>query len=155
MRINREEIFGPMVSVLRARNYDQGLAFVNDNEMDAAFAPRWHDRTDSRWPIITGRTVSTSPRCTLDTTYGLGASQYDAVGGKALVNTARPMQTLPATNRHAFLNSVLQGTGSRLLRRDFRERLLLTVHAATTLSWSRPRRLSGEAENEGELYASQ
>jgi alpha-ketoglutaric semialdehyde dehydrogenase len=32
MRINREEIFGPVVSVLRARDYDEALALANDNE---------------------------------------------------------------------------------------------------------------------------
>jgi aldehyde dehydrogenase (NAD+) len=30
MRINREEIFGPVVSVLRAKDYDEALAFAND-----------------------------------------------------------------------------------------------------------------------------
>jgi acyl-CoA reductase-like NAD-dependent aldehyde dehydrogenase len=33
MRINREEIFGPVVSVVRARDYDEALALANDNEM--------------------------------------------------------------------------------------------------------------------------
>ncbi len=30
MRINREEIFGPVISVIRARDYDEALAFAND-----------------------------------------------------------------------------------------------------------------------------
>lgn len=30
MRINREEIFGPVVSVIRAKNYDEALALAND-----------------------------------------------------------------------------------------------------------------------------
>lgn len=30
MRINREEVFGPVVSVLRARDYDEALALAND-----------------------------------------------------------------------------------------------------------------------------
>ena len=30
MRINREEIFGPVVSVIRAKNYDEALALSND-----------------------------------------------------------------------------------------------------------------------------
>ncbi|MED5619910.1 aldehyde dehydrogenase family protein [Ideonella sp. BN130291] len=30
MRINREEIFGPVVSVLRVKNYDEALAMAND-----------------------------------------------------------------------------------------------------------------------------
>ena len=33
MRINREEIFGPVVSVLRAKDYDEALAWANDTEM--------------------------------------------------------------------------------------------------------------------------
>ncbi|MDQ5850053.1 MAG: aldehyde dehydrogenase family protein, partial [Pseudomonadota bacterium] len=33
MRINREEIFGPVVSVLRAKSYEEALAFANDTEM--------------------------------------------------------------------------------------------------------------------------
>jgi alpha-ketoglutaric semialdehyde dehydrogenase len=33
MRINREEIFGPVVSVLRAKDYEEALAWANDNEM--------------------------------------------------------------------------------------------------------------------------
>ena len=33
MRINREEIFGPVVSVLRAKNYDEALAWANDTDM--------------------------------------------------------------------------------------------------------------------------
>ena len=32
MRVNREEIFGPVVSVLRVKTYDEALARVNDNE---------------------------------------------------------------------------------------------------------------------------
>ncbi|HJV72261.1 aldehyde dehydrogenase family protein [Ideonella sp.] len=31
MRINREEIFGPVVSVMRAKNYDEALALANDS----------------------------------------------------------------------------------------------------------------------------
>jgi aldehyde dehydrogenase (NAD+) len=30
MRINREEVFGPVASVIRARNYDEALAIAND-----------------------------------------------------------------------------------------------------------------------------
>jgi alpha-ketoglutaric semialdehyde dehydrogenase len=30
MRINREEIFGPVVSVLRVKNYEEALAMAND-----------------------------------------------------------------------------------------------------------------------------
>jgi aldehyde dehydrogenase (NAD+) len=33
MRINREEIFGPVVSVLRAKNYEEALAWANDTDM--------------------------------------------------------------------------------------------------------------------------
>jgi acyl-CoA reductase-like NAD-dependent aldehyde dehydrogenase len=36
MRINREEIFGPVVSVLRAKNYDEALALANDTEFGLA-----------------------------------------------------------------------------------------------------------------------
>ena len=32
MRINREEVFGPVVSVIRAKNYDEALAMANDTE---------------------------------------------------------------------------------------------------------------------------
>ncbi|NML43600.1 aldehyde dehydrogenase family protein [Ramlibacter sp. G-1-2-2] len=32
MRINREEVFGPVVSVIRAKNYDEALALSNDTE---------------------------------------------------------------------------------------------------------------------------
>ncbi|HYE01523.1 MAG TPA: aldehyde dehydrogenase family protein [Alphaproteobacteria bacterium] len=32
MRINREEIFGPVASVIRARDYDEALAMANDTE---------------------------------------------------------------------------------------------------------------------------
>lgn len=32
MRINREEVFGPLVSVLRARDYDEALALANDTD---------------------------------------------------------------------------------------------------------------------------
>jgi aldehyde dehydrogenase (NAD+) len=32
MRINREEVFGPVVSVIRAKNYEQALALANDTE---------------------------------------------------------------------------------------------------------------------------
>ncbi len=30
MRINREEVFGPVISVIRAKNYDEALALAND-----------------------------------------------------------------------------------------------------------------------------
>jgi aldehyde dehydrogenase (NAD+) len=36
MRINREEIFGPVVSVIRAKNYDEALALANDTEFGLA-----------------------------------------------------------------------------------------------------------------------
>jgi aldehyde dehydrogenase (NAD+) len=36
MRINREEVFGPVVSVLRARNYDEALAMANDTPFGLA-----------------------------------------------------------------------------------------------------------------------
>jgi aldehyde dehydrogenase (NAD+) len=36
MRINREEIFGPVVSVLRAKNYEEALALANDTEFGLA-----------------------------------------------------------------------------------------------------------------------
>ena len=32
MRINREEAFGPVVSVIRAKNYEEALALANDTE---------------------------------------------------------------------------------------------------------------------------
>ena len=32
MRINREEVFGPVVSVMRAKNYEEALALANDTE---------------------------------------------------------------------------------------------------------------------------
>jgi aldehyde dehydrogenase (NAD+) len=32
MRINREEIFGPVASVIRAKNYDEALSVANDTE---------------------------------------------------------------------------------------------------------------------------
>ncbi|MFK7765226.1 MAG: aldehyde dehydrogenase family protein [Roseobacter sp.] len=32
MRINREEVFGPVATVIRARNYDDALALANDTE---------------------------------------------------------------------------------------------------------------------------
>ena len=36
MRINREEVFGPVVSVLRARDYDEALAMANDTAFGLA-----------------------------------------------------------------------------------------------------------------------
>ena len=36
MRINKEEIFGPVVSVLRARNYEEALALANDTDFGLA-----------------------------------------------------------------------------------------------------------------------
>ena len=36
MRINREEIFGPVVSVLKARDYDEALMLANDSECGLA-----------------------------------------------------------------------------------------------------------------------
>ncbi|HET6829310.1 MAG TPA: aldehyde dehydrogenase family protein [Ramlibacter sp.] len=36
MRINREEIFGPVVSVIRARDYDEALALANDTDFGLA-----------------------------------------------------------------------------------------------------------------------
>jgi aldehyde dehydrogenase (NAD+) len=36
MRINREEIFGPVVSVLRVKNYEEALAMANDTEFGLA-----------------------------------------------------------------------------------------------------------------------
>ncbi len=36
MRINREEVFGPVVSVIRAKDYDEALALANDTEFGLA-----------------------------------------------------------------------------------------------------------------------
>ena len=36
MRINREEVFGPVVSVLRAKDYDEALALANDTPFGLA-----------------------------------------------------------------------------------------------------------------------
>ncbi|MCC6246256.1 MAG: aldehyde dehydrogenase family protein [Rubrivivax sp.] len=36
MRINREEVFGPVVSVIRAKNYNEALALANDTEFGLA-----------------------------------------------------------------------------------------------------------------------
>jgi alpha-ketoglutaric semialdehyde dehydrogenase len=36
MRINREEVFGPVVSVMRAKNYDEALAMANDTPFGLA-----------------------------------------------------------------------------------------------------------------------
>jgi len=36
MRINREEVFGPVVSVIRAKNYDEALALANDTPFGLA-----------------------------------------------------------------------------------------------------------------------
>jgi len=36
MRVNREEIFGPVVSVLRAKDYDEALALANDTPFGLA-----------------------------------------------------------------------------------------------------------------------
>ena len=36
MRINREEIFGPVVSVQRVKNYDEALALANDTQFGLA-----------------------------------------------------------------------------------------------------------------------
>jgi len=36
MRINREEVFGPVISVLRARDYDEALALANDTPFGLA-----------------------------------------------------------------------------------------------------------------------
>jgi len=36
MRINKEEIFGPVVSVLRAKNYEEALSLANDTEFGLA-----------------------------------------------------------------------------------------------------------------------
>ena len=36
MRINREEVFGPVVSVIRVKDYDEALALANDTEFDLA-----------------------------------------------------------------------------------------------------------------------
>lgn len=32
MRINREEVFGPFATVIRARDYEEALALANDTE---------------------------------------------------------------------------------------------------------------------------
>ena len=32
MRINREEIFGPVASVIRVKDYEEALAMANDTE---------------------------------------------------------------------------------------------------------------------------
>ena len=43
MRINREEVFGPVASVIRVKDYDEALAVANDTPISAcppASAPR-------------------------------------------------------------------------------------------------------------------
>ena len=42
MRINREEIFGPVATVIRVRDYDEALAVANDTPVRALGRDRHH-----------------------------------------------------------------------------------------------------------------
>ena len=42
MRINREEIFGPVASVIRVKDYDEALAVANDTAVRAVVGHRHH-----------------------------------------------------------------------------------------------------------------
>jgi aldehyde dehydrogenase (NAD+) len=38
MRINREEVFGPVASVIRVKDYDEALAVANDSSFGLSWA---------------------------------------------------------------------------------------------------------------------
>ena len=47
MRIAREEIFGPVACVIRAKDYDEALALANDTEFGLSLRHR-HDVAQAR-----------------------------------------------------------------------------------------------------------
>jgi acyl-CoA reductase-like NAD-dependent aldehyde dehydrogenase len=91
MRIYREESFGPIVAVIRARDDEDAIRLANDTEYglsaavfsrDISRAMRVADRINSGICHINGPTVHDEPQMPFG---GMGASGYGRFGGRAAV----------------------------------------------------------------------
>lgn len=92
MRIYHEEIFGPIVAILRVADEDEAVAIANDSDLglsasvfsaDRARAARVAARLETGMCHINGPTVHDDPSMPFG---GMKASGYGRFGGKAALN---------------------------------------------------------------------
>ncbi len=99
-RINREEIFGPVASVLRVADLEQGIAVANDTEYGLCaglFTASLASARRFRREIRAGMAMINLPTVGTDYHVPFGGTRASSFGPKELGSSAREFYTSPMT----------------------------------------------------------
>ncbi|MDB5850021.1 MAG: aldehyde dehydrogenase family protein [Rhodoferax sp.] len=100
MRINREEVFGPFATVIRARDYDEALALANDTEfgLSAGICTASHKHaTHFRLNVRSGLAMVNLPTAGLDYHVPFGGTKGSSFGPREQGSYAADFYTLTKT----------------------------------------------------------
>lgn len=100
MRINREEVFGPFATVMRARDYDEALALANDTEfgLSAGICTSSHKyATHFRLNVKSGLAMVNLPTAGLDYHVPFGGTKGSSFGPREQGSYAADFYTLSKT----------------------------------------------------------
>ncbi|CAN7770636.1 aldehyde dehydrogenase family protein [Pseudorhodoferax sp. LjRoot39] len=100
MRINREEVFGPFATVIRARDYDEALALANDSAfgLSAGICTNSHKRaTHFRLNVKSGLAMVNLPTAGLDYHVPFGGTKGSSYGPREQGSYAADFYTLTKT----------------------------------------------------------
>lgn len=100
MRINREEVFGPFATVIRAKDYDEALALANDTEygLSAGICTQSHKyATDFRLKIKSGLAMVNLPTAGLDYHVPFGGTKASSYGPREQGSYAADFYTVSKT----------------------------------------------------------
>ena len=100
MRINREEVFGPFATVIRARDYEEALALANDTEygLSAGICTQSHKHaTHFRLNVKSGLAMVNLPTAGLDYHVPFGGTKGSSFGPREQGSYAADFYTLTKT----------------------------------------------------------
>jgi len=100
MRINREEVFGPFATVIRARGYEEALALANDTEygLSAGICTQSHKHaTHFRLNVKSGLAMVNLPTAGLDYHVPFGGTKGSSFGPREQGSYAADFYTLTKT----------------------------------------------------------
>jgi aldehyde dehydrogenase (NAD+) len=100
MRINREEVFGPFATVIRAKDYDEALALANDTEfgLSAGICTSSHKHaTHFRLNVKSGLAMVNLPTAGLDYHVPFGGTKGSSFGPREQGSYAADFYTLSKT----------------------------------------------------------
>lgn len=100
MRINREEVFGPFATVIRAKNYDEALALANDTAygLSAGICTQSHKyATHFRLNVKSGLAMINLPTAGLDYHVPFGGTKGSSFGPREQGSYAVDFYTLSKT----------------------------------------------------------